>query len=369
MAQYASSTQKANWLLPSEKIEARRRCCIVDVRPVDQSLTMQEESILRRHHERRILRFVGRIGFPDKIAATAIAYFKRFYIDRSVLDYNPAVISMSCLYASMKIEEVILSADELVDRVDTVLNGISDSAANPAGEAATESVDGTATRVTADMLLSEELPFLNLLQFHLICYHPYRSLSMLRTRICEDAELPGLNERPTVESKGGGSPLAKTDVTPLEKLFGLATRIVNRRVLLTDMPLTHSPAVIAIAAVVVSGAELAETEGCSGIEPELLQSRLLSSMGGEVVSAIKLAIADVTAMREGGLAADDVVKELEARRRKLCKPENDPTSELYQKMQRDKEEEADRKRLKRAKEMTDQKAAKDKALFAPPPRR
>lgn len=364
MAQFATSTQQACWLVSCETVNARRRCAIVEARPAETSFSVEEEAIVRRHHERRIFRFVSRIGFPDKVAATAITYFKRFYLDRSVLDYNPSVIALSCLYASMKIEEVILSADDLVLRIDTVLNGICDPDANPAGEAATQSVDATASRVTADMLLNEELPFFNMLKFHLICYHPYRSLSVLRVRVSEDGDLPDLTERtPSGEAAGESVGLQAKEYTLLEKLFGLAVRIVNRRILLTDMPLTLSPAAIAIAAVVVSACELAEMERVGGVDPELISQKLLSGMDVHVVGTIKSAIAEVKAMREGGLAPDEKVRELESRRKVLCKQENDPTSDVYKKLQLEKERELDRKRLKQDREMTALKEARAQSIL------
>jgi hypothetical protein len=321
-------------------VTARRNAAVIESRPPDAALSLESEQILRRHHERRILRLTTCVGFPDKVAATAISYFKRFFLDRSVLDYNPAIIALSSLYASFKVEEVLMSADDLVARSDTILNGI-----DAQDSTATESLCGTAMRVTAEALLTTELSFLHLLSFHLICYHPYRSLSVLYARLAADESLPQLVADTKDESAITSGAEAQAPVGLLDELFHLANRTVTRRTLLTDTQFTHSPAAIAIAAVVSAAHELHKTR--PDVNPTAVRATLMSGLESSAVTVLEELIGDVRCMREGG-EADDVVKNLEVQRRALCNLDNDPTSEVYKERERKKVEELDDKRMRKA---------------------
>jgi cyclin H len=347
MAQYSGSTQESHWLLTSDEVAARRKAAVEASRPRESALSLEEECTLRRHHERRILRFTQRIDFPPKVAASAISYFKRFFLDRSVLDYNPAIIALSSLYASFKVEEVIISADDLVARADVILNGVDEK-----NIAATESLCGTAMRVTAEALLTTELSFLHLLDFHLICYHPYRSLTVLYERIAADKSLPHL-----YSGKDEGT--AARD-SLLEELFSHAHRTVTRRTLLTDVQFTHSPAAIAIAAVISAAHELQKTR--PAIDPAALHICLLASLDAEASSVLDDLTEVIRGMAEGG-ATDDAVRLLEVRRRALCNPENDPTSEVYRQREREKIQLLDDKRMKKAQAHKEAMRQKTEALM------
>jgi hypothetical protein len=370
MAQYAGSTQQVHWLMSGEQVAARRAAAISGTRPADGALTAGEEAILRRHHERRILRFSTRIGLPVKVAATAISYFKRFFLDRSVLEHDPAVIALNSLYAATKVEEVIVSAEELVARVDTVLNGVDRSAADAEGQApVTASVDGTASRVNADVLLRDELDFLSMLGFQLICFHPYRSLTVLRRALSSDVKLPALVDAPASDrapTSGAEQPAAPG--APLDTLMRLAARIVTRRALFTDMQFTTTPAVIAMAAVVCAAQELpckAEdgSDGASRIDPLAIEESLLAGHDARVRRAVRDAVAFVGATREGGLAADEVVVGLEARRRGMCNPANDPSSDAYRERQRREEDALQARRRNKTKVSLAETRAKQSVLF------
>jgi Cyclin, N-terminal domain len=365
MAQFAGSTQQTQWLMSEEQVSARRAAAVLHKRPAEAALTLHDEAVLRRHHERRILRFCTRVGFPDKVGATAVAYFKRFYLNRSVLDHNPAVIALNALYAASKVEEVIMSAEELVAAVDRVLNGIGDPDANPAGEAATESADGTAARVDIHMLLRDELPFLSLLNFHLICFHPYRSLRVLRAQISADSALPTLVDEPdsrddtAADDACAASPA--TPPSPLETLMARAARIAARRTFLSDLQFTSTPAVVACACVVCAAEEL-EMKG-SGVAAAAVAACVERELDPGGLAAVRRAAAAVRTMQEGGIASDEAVRELEARRRALCDPLKDPTSEVFKQRLGEEEEAVEVKRRKKMQESTAEAKARTEELM------
>lgn len=375
MASFAGSTQKRTWQMTEEQV-AIRRAAVVAKRPPGAGLTLAEEAIVRRHHERRIVRFAARMGFPEKIPATAVSYFKRFYLDHSVLDFNPAVIALLSMYSATKVEETnMFSAEEIVARVDTILNGIDDPKQNPLGQAATQSVDGTATRVTVEMLLHEELDFYNILHFHLVCFHPFRSLIVLGDRLEKDAGLPALThslaqDYDVAAAEPYSKPPPPPPVTVLGTLLAHASRIALRRTLLTDMLFTHTPAVIACACVICAAEEIESrakeatvdaTERC--LDAAVVFTCILRDLDPKMQGVIREAAAAVRDMKEGGLASDDDVRALEERRRVLCDPLKDPTSESFKKRQAEKEEEQELKRRRKMQENTARSKAKMDALM------
>lgn len=381
MASFAGSTQQRHWHVSAARV-AERRAAAVAHRAPDAALSVDEEAALRRHHERRILRFSARVGFPRKVAATAVTYFKRFYLDRSVLDFNPAVIALSSLYAASKVEEVIMSAEEMVARVDTVLNGIDDPVLNPAGQAATESVDGTATRVSLDMLLRDELNFLHHLNFHLVCFSPYRSFLAIADMLHQDPALPELVKTPPDDpelTRGEPEPAPPRHVptSPLDVLMDRAAHIATRRTFLTDLQFVHTPPVLACACVMVAAEELEamaaeaagngdDTDACAG-KPNVVaatavaESLLRSNARAEPV--LRETAATVRALPEGGLVSDEEVRALEKRRRELCDPLKDPTSAAFKKRQAEQDEELDEKRRKKMQAKTADNKAKTEALM------
>ncbi|KAF8394539.1 hypothetical protein HHK36_020750 [Tetracentron sinense] len=76
-------------------------------------LNIEEEQLMRVFYEQKIQEVCGAFGFPHKIQATAIIYFKRFYLQWSVMEHHPKHIMLTCIYASCKVEENHVSAEEL----------------------------------------------------------------------------------------------------------------------------------------------------------------------------------------------------------------------------------------------------------------
>ncbi|KAM0880505.1 hypothetical protein ACQ4PT_033536 [Festuca glaucescens] len=76
-------------------------------------LSCEEEQMMRRFYEQKIQEVCKAFKFPHKIQATAIIYFKRFYLQWSVMEHHPKHIMLTCVYSSCKVEENHVSAEEL----------------------------------------------------------------------------------------------------------------------------------------------------------------------------------------------------------------------------------------------------------------
>ncbi|RWS07152.1 cyclin-H-like protein, partial [Dinothrombium tinctorium] len=86
---------------------------------------------------------------------TAFQYFKRFYLNNSVMDYHPKFIVVTCVYLACKVEEFNVSMNQFV--------------ANIKGD-----------RVkAADVVLNNELLLMQQLKYHLTVHNPYRPVEGL----------------------------------------------------------------------------------------------------------------------------------------------------------------------------------------------
>ncbi|KAL9318493.1 hypothetical protein ACSQ67_015010 [Phaseolus vulgaris] len=76
-------------------------------------LSIEEEQCIRVFYENKLQEVCNNFRFPHKIQATALIYFKRFYLQWSVMEHQPKHIMLTCIYAACKIEENHVSAEEL----------------------------------------------------------------------------------------------------------------------------------------------------------------------------------------------------------------------------------------------------------------
>ncbi|KAI8867828.1 cyclin-like protein, partial [Ramicandelaber brevisporus] len=54
---------------------------------------------------------------PDSVVATAVTFFKRFFLHNTPIDYMPRNVSMTCIYLAIKAEMSLMSIDEFVAKV------------------------------------------------------------------------------------------------------------------------------------------------------------------------------------------------------------------------------------------------------------
>ncbi|XP_036267146.1 cyclin-H isoform X2 [Pipistrellus kuhlii] len=219
---YHNSSQKRHWTFAGEDQLARLRadanrkfkCKAVangKVLPNDPVfLEPHEELTLCKYYEKRLLEFcsVFKPAMPRSVVGTACMYFKRFYLNNSVMEYHPRIIMLTCAFLACKVDEFNVSSVQFV-------GNLRDS---PLGQ-----------EKTLEQILEYELLLIQQLNFHLIVHNPYRPfegfLIDLKTRY------PML-ENPEV--------LRKT-----------ADDFLNR-VALTDAYLLYTPSQIALTAVLSS---------------------------------------------------------------------------------------------------------------------
>eukprot|EP00180_Rhodochaete_pulchella_P002199 Plantae.Rhodophyta-Rhodochaete_pulchella.ctg33066.p1 GENE.Plantae.Rhodophyta-Rhodochaete_pulchella.ctg33066~~Plantae.Rhodophyta-Rhodochaete_pulchella.ctg33066.p1 ORF type:complete len:297 (-),score=47.16 Plantae.Rhodophyta-Rhodochaete_pulchella.ctg33066:3-824(-) len=242
------------------------------------------------------------------------------------MEYNPVVSILCAVYAASKIEEHLRSAHEIVDvakrpNSELVRDGILDF-----------------EPVTADTVLAYEIKFLSMLRFHLVCFHPYRSL---------DAVVAALRQACNGEEGTG---------KPLDKLARAANKVVTRRILLSDLVLSYSPGVLAFVAFATAAQEAgmnhSQHDNPWDFEKLTLQLASESSHQGDGQDAwttIKRVAHALSEMASEAETSNDQLRQLELRRRQLVDPDLDPTSDEYKKRQSDLQDAKESKRIAEAK--------------------
>lgn len=164
-------------------------------------LNCEEEQLMRVFYEQKIQEVCGAFKFLHKIQGTAIIYFKRFYLQWSVMEHHPKHIMLTCIYASCKVEENHVSAEEL----------------------------GKGIQQDHQMILNNEMVVLQSLGFDLIVYAPYRAIEGFILDMEEFVQAGDVEQN------------------KLKELREAASLEVDKA-MLTDAPLLFSPGQLALSA-------------------------------------------------------------------------------------------------------------------------
>ncbi|XP_050800806.1 cyclin-H isoform X1 [Gopherus flavomarginatus] len=164
---YHSSTQRRHWTFRSEeeltrcRADANRKFCCKAVacgkaRQSDSLLLEpREELAICKYYERKLLDFcsVFKPAMPRSVVGTATMYFKRFYLNNSVMEYHPRIIMLTCAFLACKVDEFNVSSAQFVGNLRE----------NPPGQ-----------EKALEQILEYELLLIQQLNFHLIVHNPYR---------------------------------------------------------------------------------------------------------------------------------------------------------------------------------------------------
>ncbi|NXD10572.1 CCNH protein, partial [Nothocercus nigrocapillus] len=165
---YHSSTQRRHWTFRSEeelsrcraeanrKFRGRAAAAGGKVQQADTFLLEpHEELAICKYYEKRLLDFcaVFKPSMPRSVVGTACMYFKRFYLNNSVMEYHPRIIMLTCAFLACKVDEFNVSSAQFVGNLRE----------SPLGQ-----------EKTLEQILEYELLLIQQLNFHLIVHNPYR---------------------------------------------------------------------------------------------------------------------------------------------------------------------------------------------------
>ncbi|TRY66282.1 hypothetical protein DNTS_006428 [Danionella cerebrum] len=166
---YHNSSQKKFWTYEREenlnklRLEANQKFsskALSSGKPGIKESTLldeQEEKLLFRHYEKRLLDFCATFKpvMPKSVVGTACMYFRRFYLNNSLMEYHPRTIMLTCAYLSCKVDEFNVSSTQFVGNLQE----------SPAGQ-----------ERALEQILEYELLLIQQLNFHLVVHNPYRPL-------------------------------------------------------------------------------------------------------------------------------------------------------------------------------------------------
>ena len=69
-------------------------------------IRLEEESRLCKYYQSKMQQVCKALTFPDKVAAAALLFFKRFYLTFSSLDHDPKNIMLTCIYLACKVSVI-----------------------------------------------------------------------------------------------------------------------------------------------------------------------------------------------------------------------------------------------------------------------
>ncbi|MEE6458742.1 hypothetical protein FKM82_000409 [Ascaphus truei] len=118
-------------------------------------LEPHEELIICKYYEKRLLDFcsVFKPTMPKSVPGTACMYFKRFYLNNSVMEHHPRIIMLTCSFLACKVDEFNVSSVQFMGNLEE----------NPLGQ-----------EKVLEQILEYELLLIQQLNFHLIVHNPYR---------------------------------------------------------------------------------------------------------------------------------------------------------------------------------------------------
>lgn len=138
-------------------------------------------------HHAVIQKICKRLQLRQQVIATAITFFRRFYLRNSYCETDPPLVAAACCYVASKAEETPVHVKVALSEARVVFSGSSLSAPRrapclwckltprgiPEMSVSTFSAIDTVRLAEMEFYLVEEL------DFHLIIFHPYRSLVQL----------------------------------------------------------------------------------------------------------------------------------------------------------------------------------------------
>ncbi|XP_009780810.1 cyclin-C1-2-like isoform X1 [Nicotiana sylvestris] len=126
----------------------------------ERGITLDDFKLIKLHMSNYIARLAQNVKVRQRVVATAITYMRRVYIRRSMTEYDPRLVAPSCLYLASKSEESTVQARLLVFYIKKLYSD-------------------DKYRYEIKDILDMEMKILEALNYYLVIFHPYRSLSQL----------------------------------------------------------------------------------------------------------------------------------------------------------------------------------------------
>ncbi|KAL7116225.1 hypothetical protein ABFS83_04G223600 [Erythranthe nasuta] len=126
----------------------------------DRGMTLEDFKLIKLHMANYIARLAQNVKVRQRVVATAITYMRRVFARRSMSEYDPRLVAPACLYLASKAEESTVQARLLVFYIKKLYSD-------------------EKYRYEIKEILEMEMKILEVLNYYLVVFHPYRALSQL----------------------------------------------------------------------------------------------------------------------------------------------------------------------------------------------
>ncbi|KAJ3009152.1 hypothetical protein HKX48_008139 [Thoreauomyces humboldtii] len=179
-------------------------------------LTWEEQLTYCRFYEGRISDYCKKLGLDRFVQATALAYFRRFYLRNTVMDYDPKYYLMTCVFLSTKTENQSM-------RLEKFLANIPKSP-------------------SADMMIDLEFSLSKGIRFEYMVHHPFWPLNGFL-----------LDIQSYIQSTHPG-PAHQHFFEKLQQCYSRAEQFASVATL-TDLTFTHMPSQIGLGCLIAAARE------------------------------------------------------------------------------------------------------------------
>lgn len=206
------------------------------VHPIDKEkgLTLDEFKLIKMHMANYIWKLAQNVKVRQRVVATAVTYMRRVYTRKSMTEYDPRLVAPSCLYLASKAEESTVQARLLAFYIRKIYSD-------------------EKYRYEIKDILEMEMKILEALNYYLVVFHPYRSMSQL----LQDA---GLN-----------------DISMTHVSWGLVNDTYKM-----DLILIHPPHLIALACIYIASV-LKEKDATAWFEELRVDMNVVKNISMEIL--------------------------------------------------------------------------------------
>lgn len=152
-ANFWTSSHHKN-LLDPEEVD------VVHLIEKERGITLEDRKLIKLHMSNYMTRLAQNVKVRQRVVATAISYMRRVYVRKSMIEYDPRLVAPACLYLASKAEESTVQARHLVFYIKKLYSD-------------------EKYRYEVKDILEMEMKLLEALNYYLVVFHPYRSLTSL----------------------------------------------------------------------------------------------------------------------------------------------------------------------------------------------
>ncbi|KAF2598423.1 hypothetical protein F2Q68_00012008 [Brassica cretica] len=137
------------------------------VHPLDKErgISVEDFKLIKFHMSNHMIKLAQHIKVRQRVVATAVTYMRRVYTRKSMVEFEPRLVALACMYLASKAEESIKFIPTYIF------------------------ADPDEYKYELKDILGMEMKVLEALNYYLVVFHPYRSLS----EFLQDAAINDVN--------------------------------------------------------------------------------------------------------------------------------------------------------------------------------